>query len=459
MANMALARIKVQNTKRRVEIEQIQQEALRGQHANQESKRSAHNYIGKLPVELLGEIFHLVVGWDSASLITVLRICHHWRSIVLNTPSLWQTLVLSQRAPVPKLQLWITHSKGRIRELRVREGAQRHLDWPFKDLEAIPWHNLRVCKVESWDVAKYIERSISPHLKPFSQLEELVIENLHDIPPSPSLYPLLQASRLCSLELSQATLSWKLISTRLQSLTHLKVVGSCTDVEYLLPTLEANPSLTKFVMTTQLTFKWRHTQSSPLLLSNLTHIELAGSWASSLLALISMPALEVLHIRGAGGSLDSTLKNATHRSSHLRHLHLNHCSFTPSVLVTFIQQTPCLTDLALISLSQGVNDVVEALSRTEPEKDDLLCPALAHLDLSHSPDIKTGSLVRLVRSRTHCDSGVDTPNPSLLTPAKLLALVIDGCEQVDVDWIPWFRKNISFVSCVYHTRKKAGWKR
>jgi len=461
MANMALARINAQNTKRRVEMEQIRQEALRGQNANQKLKRSAHSSIGNLPVELLGEILHLVVGWDSASLITVLRICHHWRNIVLNTPSLWQILVLSHRAPVLKLWFWITHSKGRIRELRVREGAQRQLDWPFKDLEAIPWHNLRVCKVESWDVAKYLEKSISPHQKPFAQLEELVIENLHDVSPSPSLYPLLQASRLRSLELSQTTFSWKLISTRLQSLTHLKVVGSCMDVEHLLPTLESNPSLTKFVMATQLTFKWRHTQSSPLVLSNLTHIELAGSWASSLLALIAMPALEALHIRGAGGSLDTTLKNATHRSSHLKHLNLNHCSFTPSVLVAFIQQTPCLTNLALISLSQGANDVVEALAGTEPEKDDFLCPALTHLDLSHSPDIKTGSLVRLVRSRTHCDSGVDTstPNPSLLTGAKLLALVIDDCEQVDVDWIPWFRKNILFVSCVYHTKKKAGWKR
>ena len=458
MVDMALARIKAQNTKRRVEIEQIRQEALRGQNANQEVKRSAHSSIGKLPVELLGEIFHLVVDWDSASLITVLRICRHWRNIVLNTPSLWQTLVLSQRAPVLKLRFWITHSKDRIRELRVGEGAQRHPDWPFKDLETIPWHNLRVCKVELWDVAKYLERSISRQ-RPFSQLEELVIENLHNVSPSPSLYRLLQASKLRSIELSEGIFSWNLISTCLRSLTHLKVVGSCTDLGYLLPALEANPSLTKVVIITQSTFKY--TRSSPLLLSNLTHIELAGSWASSLLAVIAMPALEVLHIRGAGGSLDTSLKNAVHRSSHLRHLNLNHCSFTPSVLVAFIKQTPRLTNLTLISLSQGVNDVVEALSWTELEKDDWLCPALTHLDLSHSPDVKTGSLVRLVRSRAHCDSSVDIPNPTpnLLTRAKLLALVIDGCEQVDADWIPWFRKNIPFVSCVYHTKKKASWKR
>lgn len=263
------------------------------------------------------------------------------------------------------------------------------------------------------------------------------------------------------------------MSTHLKPLRTLKVVGCGTDLESLLPALEANPFLETFIMHSRFQYKWHST--SPLYLPHLTHIELGGSWASSLLEVITMPTLQVLHISGASGSLDRVLADAADKSTNLKQLTIDHCSVTPTVLVNFIHHTPYLTALELRSLSRGANHVVEALAAPlpvpqarsiprslSPEGEvDILCPSLTHLNLSHSPDLKTGSLVRLVKSRLRVAPNNDESDtqPIPLPCSELVSLVIDGCDQVDVDWVPWFRKNVQFISCVYQTKKKATWKR
>lgn len=478
MVDMSLARIKPQNMKRRVEIEKLRGDVVEAKRAAGVQARLMQNHLGMLPVELLAEIFRLTVADDSAALVRTLQVCSHWRGVVLHTPSLWETLVLTHRAPVRKVRLWTKHSKGRIRDLQIKTGAVQHLDWPFRELEDVPWDKLRSCTVETWDIGKYLERLVTSVPNALTALEELTIEDTgHGTPAGPSLFSVLGASSIHSLTLVRANFSWQTASLHLRNLTFLKVIGCGSDPGTLLAVLEASPLLETFIMHASFVFKWP-TPTSPLLFSKLMHVELEGSWASSLLENIAMPALQVLHVRGAG--VDNVLLHPAHRSTNLKQLIVNNCSVTSFALVSFIQQMPSLETLELQSLPGVANHVVEALAtifstaRTSPLSQSstseggggIRCPMLTHLNVSHSPDVRTGSLVRLVKSRLPPPTSVEGDKPSdeigselPLRCSKLISLIIDDCDQVEVEWVPWLRKNVQNVSCIYHTKRKAAWKR
>jgi len=93
-----------------------------------------------------------------------------------------------------------------------------------------------------------------------------------------------------------------------------------------------------------------------------------------------------------------------------------------------------------------------------------LCPHLAHVNFSNCPDIQTGPLLRLVKSRltpltTTTEAANEEDAQVIPTLAQIESIVVDGCPQIEPNALPWLRANVRMVSCVYMTKKAATWKR
>jgi hypothetical protein len=146
-------------------------------------------------------------------------------------------------------------------------------------------------------------------------------------------------------------------------------------------------------------------------------------------------------------------------------------------LIQFLRLTPRLESLELLRLS-GANAVLEALATppspplmqnsladgsdaSNPQATQI-CPSLVHVNLSDCPDVRTGPLVRLVKSRLHIataeaclgeGSGAEAP---LSQPvAEIASLKVDGCQHIEADVLPWLRGKVKVFSCVYMTKMEA----
>ncbi|KAG5648349.1 hypothetical protein DXG03_004921 [Asterophora parasitica] len=492
MSNMAFDRVKPENKARRDEITKLRDQAFEAQQAEERRIRLSQNQFEKLPVELLGEIFHRVMWDDVAALIGLLRVCRYWRNVAMRTPSLWEILVLTSKSPARKLSVWLKQSNGQIRELHARAGATSDIDWPFQELKDLPWDRIRVCNVASWDVAGYlIGNGLAPPalgaLEAF-EMQEQITQRRFDR----SLFSLLQTTSVRSISLVRTLFSWQELSDHLTSLTSLNVFDCGTNAAGILPTLLANPGLETLIIQDNISYSFPAT-ATPVCLSNLRHLELQGMWSSNLLELVSGSTLETCKIKGSRGTLDTALAglNDAHNLSNLTHLAIDSTPVSAASLIRLLNAITALNHLELTGLSKCSNIVMEALAGTPTppssqktqaagtREERILCPMLTHINVSHCSDIRTGPLVRLVRARlppfkprvasdapvqgadTDMDAAamvVDDSEPPSLRATRILGLTLDGCEQIDADWLPWFRKQVPAISCVYHTRKKATWK-
>ncbi|KAF8073746.1 hypothetical protein FPV67DRAFT_1479108 [Lyophyllum atratum] len=494
MANMALERVKSTNMARRSEISKLRDEILEAQQAEEKRKRAAQNQFEKLPIELVVEIFRLAIS-SNEELIDILRVCRYWRNVAWHAPSLWETLVLTPKSPARKLLLWTKRSKGRIRELEIRAGVASHIDWPFQEIKDLPWDKLRVCKAVSWDVVGYLEKhGLVTHAFEALETLEMSEERTSQRRTSASLFPLLQTTGIHSLSFSNSRFSWKQLSAHLTTLTMLSVRYCSDDPEDLLPTLEANPGLETLIIQDHFLQTWP-ANTALVALPHLKHLEFYGNWASRLLEVITTPALEVLKVKGSRDALDRAFNALTAAliPTNLTHLTVDSSPVAPASLIRLLKHAPALIHLEITHLSKGPNAVVEALAGTpspsSPGKHQspkavpsagyghILCPSLTSLNLSHSPDVRTGPLVRLVRARLppkptpatddaasappELDASaiiVDEPEPAPAKGARILSLELDECEQIDGQWLQWFRDNVSEVKCKFNLKKKAVWK-
>lgn len=430
------------------------------------SRQSPHYHFGKLPVELLGEIFSLIVDENPDKLLVLLRVCQHWRNTIWHTPSLWGTLILTHRNPGQKSTQWVDRSKGYIRELHIKAYAIEHRHWPCDAFTRIKWDRLRVCRLESWDIARYLEGMSLGHI--LNHLTTLTVndDKVQPRPPRASLF--VEGSRIRSLTMAHAVFPWNSLTTCLSQLIYLDI-RDCNATGELVPVLAANPNLETLII---------HTQSfpPPLLdtlveLPNLMHLDLAGAGAPNVTKCLTLPNLQKLHLRRGPLALDTVLHNI--RPTGLLELTISQSVISPPRLIDFLRKATSLKSLEISQLSNTTNKVVEALAtpltpsegvanvdKSNSTADvSLMCPSLTHLNVSSSPDVQTGPLVRLIRSRLprHGPDNADLV-PSTLYQ-ELLSLQADGCDLIDSTWIPWFRSNLQTFSCVYMTKKGASWKR
>jgi len=148
-----------------------------------------------------------------------------------------------------------------------------------------------------------------------------------------------------------------------------------------------------------------------------------------------LPALKTLEIRGYN-KVDDVFSRLSSQPILLEHLSISRSVLSSACLVEFVSNAHHLTHLELTSLSAGTNSVLEALA---------------------TPISNAGPVVRLVKLRLTASK--DAPGEADKTPARILSLVLDGCERIDVEWVSWLRQKVPFVSCIYQTKKKAAWKR
>ncbi|KAG6857161.1 hypothetical protein H0H87_008731 [Tephrocybe sp. NHM501043] len=486
MVDAAISRLKVSNTKRCDELIKLKNDILQQRKAETKRLRLTQNQTSKLPVELLSEVFRYVVLDDLAALICLLRVSGTWRNVVLTTPSLWETLILTTRSPARKLTLWLKQSKCRIHALHIRASVTTHPDWPFPELADIAWDQIRICSSVGWDVANYVkQRKLGEDA--LSSLEELemIEDRFCQQRARPGLFPLLQKVGIRSLSFSQSYFSWKDVSGHLTSLTSINVLGCSKDPQDLLAALAANPGLETIKILDH--FHYRYSSTPPINLPHLTHLELMGSYASSLVESMNTPILNTLIIKGSGTSLNNAFGSliTSQCAPHLTHLVIERCSLDSSMLKRFLTNASSLTQLELLGLHKSVNAVIDALAGptffprqpndNSPSKPVvrpagfngtfILCPALSCLAVSQSLDVKTGPIVRLVKSRKSAAAAFATAQEGFIEDvdgqppqkcAPITSLIMDQCDQIEANWLPWFRENVTTVSCVYESRKKKG---
>ncbi|KAG6854137.1 hypothetical protein C0991_010301 [Blastosporella zonata] len=484
MADAALSRIKLSNTRRRDEMTKLRGDILR----QAKRLRLTHNQSSKLPVELLSEVFCYVVLDSPPTLISLLHVDGFWRNVALTTPALWHTLILTTNSPARKLALWMKQSKRRIRELYIRAHVTTHPDWPFPELAAIVWDQVRVCSSVAWDVATYVKKKRLGE-NALASLEELeMIEDTFCLQrASPGLFPLLPTMGLRSLSFSRSYFSWKDVSRHLTSLTSINVLHCSKDPQDLLAALAANPGLESIKILDYIQHKY--SAKPPLSLPNLTHLELLGSYSASLVESINTPNLNSLIIRGASEPLNRALDTliASQCAPHITHIVIERCSLDPSILKRFLKNAFSLSRLELLALDKSVAIVIDALAgptsiprSSSPTPSNrvvmpagfngapILCPSLTHIAVSHSQEVRTGPLVRLIKSRmfaaaayTAAEEGTATNGSDSHPPqkcARITSLLMDQCAEIEAQWLPWFRENIQTVSCVYKPKKKSKWR-
>jgi hypothetical protein len=476
MVELAVERIKGDDTKRRVELVALKQQILDSAKELEERRRRhasrAAYHGGKLPVEIFGEIFGLLVASDVTQAIVVSHVCKHWRAVAISTPYLWRTLVLAKKDPGGKTREWTKRSQSHIRELCVRAKFEESNVPLSSALLSFPWSHLRVCRLDN--AASLAFYNILADLSLTRILTNLV-ELEHSGLPGNELKALfldkIPNSHLRSLTINRQSFGWGILSD-LTKLVSLVIRNSfATPGGDLLGVLEANPTLETIVL--DLTAPYRPPPTSlPLTLSRLTHLEIA-SLSAHYFCDITMASLRILRITRVTTGADTLLRSILDRGPViLTELSIQSSLITSSQLIPFLRAALSLETFELSYIDEQVNAVVEALARRPSLSrgslpsplESFMCPLLAHVKLSACPDLKTGAIMRLVRSRLPAvapESSQDTVTieDDVSAVAPIETLIVDKCPLIEPEVLPWLRSRVRMVSCVYSSGKDAKWKR
>ncbi|KAF7422418.1 hypothetical protein PC9H_010574 [Pleurotus ostreatus] len=247
----------------------------------------------------------------------------------------------------------------------------------------------------------------------------------------------------------------------------------------LIKVLESNPDLETLELDTRSQF--RVTTTDPLsrhppLSSSLAYISLTGPIdVPKLFDSVNFPNLRILKIGHNFNSISPALRSMTQRASEfapdnevpcsgyasLEELRISSCAFEPIDLVSFLGACASLRALEVSRCGLDMSLILESLVRISASTSSssgaeitMLCPALTELNVSHSPQVTTGPVVRLVKAR------LDGGDASLSHPVSAIErLTMDGCLRIEHTALPWLRARVKTLSCVYADRKSAGYKR
>ncbi|KAA1469888.1 hypothetical protein DENSPDRAFT_773822 [Dentipellis sp. KUC8613] len=272
--------------------------------------------------------------------------------------------------------------------------------------------------------------------------------------------------------------------------------------------MQANPKLEKLVFHASpfsRVYLGDFDASDPLTMGHLKHLEFSHvAEVAAITNRLSLPALQVLRlwsISDARRSFDAIVQNMGNSVENLTELSFRQSVVDVRTLARVLLQSMQLEvfQLCAASLSGRTNDIVDILtgppsaSYRRYNALDLLsspssslpvaCPSLRHVDLSQCSDLTAGPIVRMVSARLKLLSGEPTadaesssksaqsPGPAdgvddqtvlLSEPpriSKIETLIIDGCQQIEADTLPWLRQSVPILSCVYLTKKEASRKR
>ena len=473
MVSMALDRLGEESTERRETLLSLQAD-IRNAQKQTESRRS--DQFRKLPVEIFGEIAGMVIQQDPTLLLPLSHVSKQWRYVVRNHSALWSVLVLSRRRPKEKATYWVERSKGAIKELRVRQSALDTQGWSGDGLQRLKWEDLRICKIQKWDIMAYL-RSISKP-RALSNLEQLEVDDIE-------LKHCLIRDSIFNRDLKLQHLSMSYTQVNLVKLTKYVTNLTCLTLRYtssvgeLTGLLAANPLLESLVL--HYIGEDTVTTTEQFAMPRLSSLEIRGIAPRPIFDCY-MPALRILRLDSLALPLDRILNKMVNESDiHLEELVLRSCRFVDSQsVIVLLQNSPDLRFLEVSNIAYQATSIIEALAASFPTSNPspilrspgdpsvgtpVLCPYLTNVDFSRCPDIRTGSLVRLVKSRLPLDElpacyhqELDARQPP--DTKRIVSLAMDCCPLVDADFLSWFRQKVTNVNCAYIKKRQStskGW--
>ncbi|KXN88063.1 hypothetical protein AN958_07522 [Leucoagaricus sp. SymC.cos] len=470
MADLAVSHVKSEDGKRREELIKLKAEISECREAIAARERRMQNHMLKLPIEIYNEIFQIALADDYAQIITLLHVCMHWRQVVWDSPGLWHTLVLSKSHADKKAALWIERSNGRIRELHVLNDYHTNqlLGRPTF-FDKLDWLYLRVCRIHHPRILDSIEPATM-----LQHIEELEIDALHAREIAPSFFHPCEGIKSLSLSKAELHLEHLRSFSSLNSL-HLNAISlPFSKPSDFLEILRSNPqieslhlNLVKFANSEPVAHTLADIENPPKLNSLSTLEVQRGSWFSTIL-LLDIPSLRYLRFDSL--TVPSDFNRHIHywastSPKFLTELSLKYIVLVPPVILKLLAAAPSLEYLSLVGVLSTTSQVVLALSQSdlpcsEESNTPCLCPRLRYLDISETPDVATSLVQDLVKQRlvlSASTSGEGREGETMEQPvhvSKLEVLKMDGCPMIDVQWLPWFREHVLYVSCVYATASK-----
>ncbi|KAG7440863.1 uncharacterized protein BT62DRAFT_997500 [Guyanagaster necrorhizus] len=436
MADMALARIKQEDAKRRAQVTSLKDAVL-------ERRRRVAYHLGKIPVELMVDIFDIVVSHDATFVLTISAVCRSWRDVARGTSALWRTLALTNRSPVRKTKVWLERSNGRIRELCLRKPLLDVSAWKMENLRVgLQWDYLRVCKFEGFDLASQLE--IWGLGRVVQQWEDVEIVGQHHrrsslFCPKSNLKRLVLD--LALFDAGHITSPPTQLSTLIIRMSPLFHTGNV-----LIPFFAQNPNLE--IIELDAPFQYGNEGDvPPVRLERLTKLSIVCRPAMlNIFEHLILPSLQDLTLTRSSKSINAVL--TTLCSQCITRLHIASCVLTAPPLIALLKSSPSLETLVLRNLNNIADPILDALETS--------CPSLHYVDLSECPDVRSGPLSRIVKARWPPRENATDAETAF---APIHTLIVNGCPLVDAEYLPWFRRRVKNFSCVYMTKKAASWKR
>lgn len=470
MIDLALQRVGPDDAKRSLEFSNLKEEITSAldKDSEQRQKKASRTFyhFGKLPLELAMTIFSYILEDDPAFVVILAQVNRAWRSVILNTPELWNTLVLTQKDPLRKARIWKERCGDRLKSLDIRTCDMKTI-WALNELYSVPLGHLRVLALRDVRTDHFLK--MLPACTPvvLQNLEHLRLQSLaiqQDVlrlTGEPILH-------LRTLVARNTAVHWPNLASNCSSLQTI-VFEDCLERKYLndfLWLLHSNPQLeTLELMFAGLISTRLECPSVPrtlperIVLPNLTKLSVGGGVMeispTQIVTITSFPSLHTLHLIRIVGYLDPILEHLLEDGSvpGLREVKIESCvARSDAPLLRLVEVATELQSLQISQLPRA-NPLLEMLATpttsSEGSEPIMHSPKLSRLEVTHCPDVKTGPIVRLIKLRNSPDA----------TSSRISTLVLDGCG-IDAEVVPWLRQQVSVVSCIYQTKKEAKkWRR
>lgn len=406
----------------------------------------------------------------------------------MGTGSLWRSLRLGIRDPVKQLEVWTQRSASEERlrgilhlsipPLPGPEGAKSIVDrWcqspRFKTEPQTPL-SLEI-EEASWMVMLDISRSefVPPGLRSLVQTgSPLRVAKIHAAPLYQQLDHLEMNSRVMIDGHTPPLPS--LLSLRLPQLIVNLTIPEFMDYISGIPALqELELGCTKVVMRSE-----NMNAGSSFIFDSLQRLTLSGGilWPNVLRAM-DTPALTHLDLSSSSTDVCGLLLRMWARDAGVPppivYLCLSRCGvgLKSTSLRAIVLQLPLLEKLVVTDCGDDVNYTVLELAGkggVQPQASShanvvLPCPRLQYVDFSRCSQLKGTAIRNLVKSRlaillahdqseAGSDDNLGSATSAHLQALPIQTLLIDQCPKVPVDLLPWLRRQVPRVSCVYETR-------
>jgi len=514
LARVALVRCKPRDTKAAAALQTVLDNALLAQRRYLEERKRHQCQITKIPFELLAIILEILVYEDRMSPVRLSHVSRLWRDIIYDLPNLWFKLVLRGKLPKHeiKTKFWMDRSQGRIRDFYIDNS--KHLEDCVKMMGDKTVAALEKIHFNFVDAAADVPRHCRFKADPlvFSWTYHTTYSTVARRLPFETKS---NGFRITELELKNITLLWPIEVEQLSNLTKLALVESTLAVGDLFKLLQKSPNIKTLQVKTLPSAM--PSSSTRVKLSNLGTLKLTAD--PSILQFIEVPAVQVLEFKDI--RLSVALQYLTPRSLLLTSFSAIRCSSLedetlplpdtltaleltwPSFDVNAILekftagQCPNITYLNLCCSNANSSSIIrlvkarngaavsQCTSQDGNQPDETAdftagqYPSVRYLnfstDTSSRPSVicqelslTDGESGRQVEgSKDRYDNSEDKRQEIedlkggeqvKSQPPRLHTLILDRCDSIASESLPWLRTKVPVVRCVFeskiHIRKR-----